>query len=149
MVDKSLLLLLARQDMSKSSATAPVALSCRSVSVELEHMESGHAHKHVVSRTSIVLNAKTESHGGEGGSGSSKSGQLSRRKRDGDVGEIVGSRLLNWSRDRRAEQPSDDGDDIGDSNHFSAFSNEGGETNGVQGWMNGMPVVWVSNRKEG
>jgi len=82
--------------------------------------------KHVVGRTGIVLNAKSEPHGGEGGSGCSKSGQLSRSERDRDVGEIRGSWLFSWSRDRRAEQSEEDGDDAGDSDHFLAFSNEGG-----------------------
>jgi len=61
---------------------------------------SAGGNKHVVSRTSIVLDTKTEPHGSEGGSGKSEGSLLSRRKRDGDVGKIVDSRLFNWPRER-------------------------------------------------
>jgi hypothetical protein len=79
-----------------------------------------HAHKHVVGRTGIVLNAERDSHGSEGGSGGSKGSLLSRGKRDGNVGKIIGSQ-----NDESTEGVGDFGD-RGDGDHFvSACSNEG------------------------
>lgn len=127
MVDKSLLLVLARQEMSKSSATAPAELSRQSVSAKYTHIQNRHAHKHIVCRTGIVLNTKTEPHSNEGGGGQSEGSLLSRRKRDGDIGEIMGTRFRR-SRDRGTEQPGDHGDDSGDGDHFSDFLSE-------RGWM--------------
>ena len=84
------------------------------------HRQNRHAHKHVVGRTGIVLNAKRDPHGSEGGSGGSKGSLLSRGKRDGDVGKIIGSR-----NDESTEGAGDFGDRR-DGDHFvSAFSNEG------------------------
>lgn len=65
-----------RQDISKSSATAPVELSPRLVLVQLVRKRSRYAHKHVVGRAGIVLNTNPESNSSEGGSGAPESSQL-------------------------------------------------------------------------
>jgi len=82
--------------------------------------------KHVVTRTGVVLNTKPEPHSSEGGGGGTEGSLLSRRKRDSGLGEIANSRLSRQSRDRRSEESSDGSDDIGDGDHFLAYSNERG-----------------------
>ena len=99
-VDMIPLLVLARQDMSKISATAPVDLLCRSVSTDRTNTQNRHAHKHVIGGTSIVLNTKSEPHSSEGGSGRPERGLLGRRKRDTGLGEIAYSLLSRRPRDR-------------------------------------------------
>jgi hypothetical protein len=119
MVDRCLLLVLARQDISKTSATAPADLSCQSISVERIHTLNRHPHKHVVGRTRVVLNTESDPHSGQRNSGGSERSLLSRRKRDSDLGEIAGPVLLRRpTRDRRTEKSCDGGGDGGDSDHF-------------------------------
>lgn len=131
-VDMSPLLVLARQDMSKTSATAPAELSCQSVSTDYIHALKRYAHKYVVGRTGVVLNTKSEPYSSERSSGGSKDTLLSRRKRDSGLGGIANSRPLRQPRDRRTAKRSNGGDDGGNSDHFSAYSNE-------MGWMNSTP----------
>ena len=118
MVDKSLLLVLARQDMSKISATAPAVLPCQSALVECIYTLNGHPHKHIVGRAGVVLNTKSDPYSRERTGGGSEGNFLGRRKRDSDLGEITNPGFLRQLSGRRTEESSDGGDDSGDSNHF-------------------------------
>ena len=112
-----LLLKLATQDISNTSATAPALLSYQSVSIDHVHTLNKHAHKHVIGRTGIVLNAETEPHGSEGSGRGSKRGLLSRRNRHSDSGEIALWPLSPWFWVPRAEQSSEGGEGSGDGDH--------------------------------
>ena len=150
MVDRRLLFVLARQDISKTSATAPAALSCQSVSEEPIHTLNGHPHKHVVRRTGVILNAESDPDSrGRSGRGSKRS-LLSGGKRHNGLGEIVNPGSPRHPRGQRTEKSSEEGGHGGNSDHFfQDYSSEGVKTDNVQRYkkdMNG--YVWVSNRNE-
>lgn len=111
-------MLLARQDISKTSATAPAALSCQSVSEEPIHTLNGHPHKHVVRRTGVILDAESDPDSREGSVGSSERSLLSGGKRDSGLGEIVNPGSPRHPRGQRTEKSSDEGGHGGNSDHF-------------------------------
>lgn len=117
-VDRRLLLLLARQDISKTSATAPAALSCQSVSEEPIRTLNGHPHKHVVRRTGVILNAKSDPDSRERSGGGSECSLLSGGKGDNGLGEIVNAGSSRHPRGQRTDKSSEEGGHGRNSNHF-------------------------------